>query len=105
MEQLYERSIPRARELLSAGLTAQPPRLDWAALAIAALERPEVNVAAVEERFDALAKRVVAHRGPTSDLDASLLALRTVLGEEEGLRGSDDAGGAPASFVDDVLEK
>ena len=96
--------MPRARELLEQALAAQPPRLDWAALAVAALERPAVDVAAVEQALDALAEKVRAQR-TGADLTSGLAALRAVLGEQGGYVGEEvDSKRAESSFLDVVLE-
>jgi regulator of sirC expression with transglutaminase-like and TPR domain len=98
----FERSTPRASELLRAALIAEPQRLDWAALAIAALDDGAADLAALELSLDALASRVREARSGEG-IDSGLAALQKVLGEEEGFRGHPRPAKAEDSFIDAVL--
>ncbi|MFE8601035.1 SirB1 family protein [Archangium violaceum] len=98
-----------ARERLLSALAADPPRLDLAALAIATLNRPELDTSAYLHTLDALAARVQLemerHTGHGEVL-AGLTALRHVLADIEGFRGNEDDFQAPEnSFLDQVLEQ
>jgi regulator of sirC expression with transglutaminase-like and TPR domain len=105
VETLFDRQNPRGKELLLRALDATPERLDLAALAVAALENPEVDVHAVERSLDSLAEQVRASVGTTLDVAEQITALRDVLVVKEGFRG-EDAGHSKAesSFVDQVLQ-
>lgn len=81
--------IERARALLREALANEPHRLDLAALAIAMLETPEVDLESELTQLDALAARVRA-LGPGSTLLGQAQSLRRVLAEEEGFCGRDD---------------
>jgi regulator of sirC expression with transglutaminase-like and TPR domain len=90
-----------------AALVAQDPiPLDEAALAIAAEEYPRLDLREYLGRLDALAARVVL-RSPVPGRSASALAaLRTVLADEEGLRGNEaDYGDPRNSFLNEVLDR
>ncbi|QSQ18259.1 MULTISPECIES: SirB1 family protein [Myxococcus] len=98
-----------ARERLVSALAAEPPRLDLAALAIATLDRPELDAPACLHVLDVLACRVqveterLKERGEAL---APLRALRHVLSDIEGFRGNEDDYHAPDnSFLDQVLER
>ncbi|AGC43573.1 hypothetical protein MYSTI_02251 [Myxococcus stipitatus DSM 14675] len=102
-------SPPLARERLVSALAAEPPRLDLAALAIATLDRPELDAPACLHVLDVLACRVqveterLKERGEAL---APLRALRHVLSDIEGFRGNEDDYHAPDnSFLDQVLER
>jgi len=105
VDSLFDRQAPRAQALLLQALAAQPQRLDLAALAVAALENPDVDAAAFDHALESLALRVRIRQGERVGLDAALDALRGVLAEEEGLIGDDhNPSPAGASCVDAVLE-
>ncbi|HEX5753487.1 MAG TPA: transglutaminase-like domain-containing protein [Archangium sp.] len=102
-------SPPVSRERLLSALAADPPRLDLAALAIATLNRPELDASAYLHTLDALAARVQLemerHTGHGEVL-AGLTALRHVLADIEGFRGNEEDYQAPEnSFLDQVLER
>jgi regulator of sirC expression with transglutaminase-like and TPR domain len=106
METPYDRQTPRAVELLTRALSAQPQRLDWAALAVAALENPTLDVEAAERSLDGLAARVRDRAAGAATLSARVEALRAVLADEEGFHGDDASYADPASsFLDSVLER
>ncbi|HZA14362.1 MAG TPA: transglutaminase-like domain-containing protein [Myxococcaceae bacterium] len=65
-----------------------PQRLDWASLAIAALEYPGLDPADTEARLDFLAARARALHPRGSTPDQQVRALRKVLIDEEGFRGN-----------------
>ncbi len=100
---LAEQKSPR--ELLMAALTATPERLDRAALAIAALEYPDLDRAVYESALESLASRVAS--GATSqEVLTQIQSLRRVLGDEEGFRGNLKDYHAPEnSFLHIVLER
>jgi regulator of sirC expression with transglutaminase-like and TPR domain len=105
VETLFDRQNPRGKELLVRALDASPERLDLAALAVAALENPEVDVQAVERSLDGLAEQVRASVGASTDVAEQLAALRDVLVVQEGFRGEDDGySKAESSFIDRVLQ-
>ena len=79
---------PRAERLLAQALAASPERLDLAALAIAALEFPGLDVADWQAQLDFLASRVRACVGESAGVAEQYTALRKVLVEEEGFRGN-----------------
>jgi regulator of sirC expression with transglutaminase-like and TPR domain len=95
----------RAKALLDKALLADPPRLDLAALAVCALENPDVDVRQTEWMLEALAVQVTsALKGSRDPLDG-LEALRKTLGEGEKFRGdSAQIAKAESSFLDRALE-
>nr|QKW93636.1 regulator of SirC expression [Cystobacter sp.] len=102
-------SPPLAREHLLSALAADPPRLDLAALAIATLNRPELDAAACLHTLDALACRVqleMERHAGHGEVMAGLTALRHVLADIEGFRGNEEDYQSPDnSFLDLVLER
>jgi regulator of sirC expression with transglutaminase-like and TPR domain len=84
----------RARDLLTRGLRARPPRLDWSACSVALLVDDDFTVEEVEAKLDALGDRVTARIPSNFSVAAQLQALRTVLVEEEGFSGG--------AFLDDA---
>ncbi|MBZ4400541.1 transglutaminase-like domain-containing protein [Myxococcus sp. XM-1-1-1] len=98
-----------ARERLVSALAAEPPRLDLAALAIATLDRPELDAPACLHMLDVLACRVQVEAERLHDKGealAPLRALRHVLSDIEGFRGNEDNYHSPEnSFLDQVLER
>lgn len=96
----------RARQLLLRALEADPPRLDAAALGIAALEHPELDFRRCERALAALADRVRARRAGDGLLEG-IQALRGVLADEEGFRGASEADyqNPENSFLDQVMER
>ncbi|WP_338873587.1 transglutaminase-like domain-containing protein [Myxococcus stipitatus] len=98
-----------ARERLVSALAAEPPRLDLAALAIATLDRPELDAPACLHVLDVLACRVQVETERLKEKGealAPLRALRHVLSDIEGFRGNEDDYHAPDnSFLDQVLER
>lgn len=96
---------PRARALLKEALESVPQRLDWAAVAVAALEHPEVDLEFCERVLDGYAERVRERIAGSTDLFEQIQALRHVLGVEEGFRGHrlDDTDLIENSFLDQVL--
>jgi len=97
---------PRARELLRQAMTSDPPRLDLAALAIAALEHPDLDVDACMQTLDTLAERVKVRCPANSPILNGLQALQRILADEEGFRGNTAHYHAPEnSFLDVVLEQ
>lgn len=102
-------SPPLARERLVSALAAEPPRLDLAALAIATLDRPELDAPACLHMLDVLACRVQVEAERLHDKGealAPLRALRHVLSDIEGFRGNEENYHSPEnSFLDQVLER
>lgn len=97
-----ERKTPRER--LLAALNSIPERLDHAALAIAALEYPELDPPASESALESLAARVA--RAAPVDLPGRIRSLRRVLADEEGFTGDTDHYDAPEnSFLNIVLQR
>jgi regulator of sirC expression with transglutaminase-like and TPR domain len=95
----------RARELLSRALAESPPRLDWAALAVAALDECVVPEQ-IEQVLDAYAQRVRTALGDKRDALSQVQALKRVLADEEGFSGDRDTYQAPEnSFLTKVLER
>src|SRR6185369_12872348 len=104
MTPIWERARA-AKDLLSSALEAEPPRLDSAILAIAAIEYPELDAESCERTLSELAARVRAKK-PGNDPVAQLEALRVVLAEEEGFRGNREHYQDPEnSFLNRVLER
>jgi len=96
----------RARALLAEGLGSEPPRLDLAACAVAALEDEAIDVSRVLHTFDALGARVSALEPSRLDALGRAQALRRVLADEEGFWGDTDTYDAPEnSFLDRVLAR
>jgi regulator of sirC expression with transglutaminase-like and TPR domain len=96
---------PRAHELLATALASEPYRLDLAALAVSALEYPELDLAACERSLGLLAERVVA-LCPSPAILQRLQALRRVLSDEEGFRGNGERYHEPDnSYLNRVLER
>jgi regulator of sirC expression with transglutaminase-like and TPR domain len=105
VEPTFVLGSPRARALLEQAFGAEPPRLDRAALSIAALEYPDLDVAACEAALDALAARVAGSHLPQTTL-AQVQSLRRVLGDEEGFRGNAEQYSDPEnSFLNRVLDR
>lgn len=95
-----------ARALLMRALEANPPRLDLAAVAIATLETPEIEVAEIERKLDALADRVKQLASPRGTALSQAQALKHVLGDEEGFTGDNGDYSAPEnSFINRVFER
>ncbi len=71
---------------------AQPPegsvRLAEAALWVAALEYPDLDVAAWLRRLDALGEAAARRIRPDTTADEAAAALRRLLAEEEGFQGN-----------------
>ncbi len=86
---------PRARELLTRGLKASPPRLDWSACAVASLVDDDFIVEEVESRLDGLGERVLSHLPAEASVPTQLAALRRVLVDEEGFSGGSSVDDAP----------
>src|SRR4051812_26275927 len=80
-----------------------------AALAIARLEYPALEIKPYIAKMDALAARVarkIAAEAPQSDESVTIAALNEVLFEEEGFRGNaEDYYDPRNSFVNDVLDR
>src|SRR3954463_1940648 len=80
-----------------------------AALAIARLEYPALEIKPYIAKMDALAARVarkIAAEAPQSDESVTITALNEVLFEEEGFRGNaEDYYDPRNSFVNDVLDR
>src|SRR5262249_55077936 len=94
----------RARALLAEGLGSEPPRLDLAACAVAALEDEALDLGRVPHPPDALGARVRALEPARLDALGRAQALRRVLADEEGFWGDTDTYDAPEnSFLDRVL--
>lgn len=106
MEPTFVLGSPRARSLLERALSADPPRLDLAALSIAALEYPDLDVAACEGALDGLAARVVGSSALPQTTLSNVQSLRRVLGDEEGFRGNAEQYSDPEnSFLNRVLDR
>lgn len=106
MESAHSAGVERARSLLARAFSAEPGRLDLAALAVAALEYPELDVDLCLRALEGLAERVRAKQAGGGVL-GGVHALRSVLADEDGFRG-----GAPSeylrpenSFLNQVLER
>jgi len=105
VETPLEARTQRARKLLLRALDADPPRLDVAALGIAALEYPELDLRRCERSLAALADRVRGRRSGEGLLEG-VQALRAVLADEEGFRGNmEDYQDPDNSFLNQVLER
>src|SRR3954469_6970378 len=80
-----------------------------AALAIARLEYPALEIKPYIAKMDALAARVarkIAAEAPQSDESVTIAALNEVLFEEEGFRGNaEDYYDPRNSFVNDLLDR
>jgi regulator of sirC expression with transglutaminase-like and TPR domain len=95
----------RARELLTRALCERPPRLDWAALAVSALNG-SVALERIEVALDAYAERVRLVLGERQDALSQVQALKRVLADEEGFSGNTNTGQKPDnSFLTKVLEQ
>ncbi len=102
----FELGSPRARSLLTEALAADPPRLDLASLAIAALEYPQLEPQSALGQLEELAARVRAQPEAQRDALTRVQALRRVLADEEGFRGNEEKYYAPEnSFLNIVLEQ
>ncbi len=102
----FDFGSPRARALLDQALNAYPARLDLAALAVAALENPELDTHGVLEQLDRLAARVTEAADGSAAPISMLQALRQVLSDEERFRGNDVDYHAPEnSFLPTVLKQ
>jgi regulator of sirC expression with transglutaminase-like and TPR domain len=99
-------SHARARELLSRGLKASPPRLDWSACSVASLVDDDFVVEEVERTLDTLGRRVQDGLPNEADAAAQLAALRRVLVDEEGFSGRGAVDDAPVnSALHHVLQR
>lgn len=97
-------SPERAEKLLKAALDTQ--RLDLAALAVAALEYPELDETTYLEQIESYALRVRLMLPPNPTLLQQIQALKRVLADEEGFRGNSTKYHAPEnSFLNRVLER
>lgn len=100
-----------ARDRIISALDATPPRLDLAALGVATLFDPALDVDACLETLDGYGEEVREELRESGALDNSALlprleALRRVLGERAGFRGDDKQYDAPDnSFLHRVLER
>ena len=96
----------KARARFAALLQRDPVPLDEAALAIAEEEYPRLDPEEQLVRLDALAERVRRKARAPGRSATTLHALRTVLSEEEGLRGNEaDYADPRNSFLNDVLDR
>ncbi len=101
----FELGRQKPRTLLSRALSAEPPRLDLAALAVASLDA-DADEAAVLARLDALADLVRERLSPGASPLEQVQALARFLADEEGFRGDTQRYHAPEnSFIDRVLER
>lgn len=106
MKHVFERSNPQAKELLVSALAAAPPRLDRAALAIAMIGYPKLDLEKIELQLEQLSARVAAKITDHNDGLARLEALRGVLATEEGFHGnSDNYDQVDNNFLNRVLER
>ena len=95
-----------ARARFQALLTTEDVPLAEAALAVAVEEYPSLDAAGYVARLDALAARVRAHAPEPLRAGTLLMAVRTVLFEEERFRGNDDDYYDPRnSFLNEVLDR
>jgi regulator of sirC expression with transglutaminase-like and TPR domain len=102
----FDLGSPRARSLLQQALTSTPERLDLAALAVASLETPELELEPVMQQLDGLARRVAEQARAHVPGLAHLEALKQVLAVEEGFSGDAERYFAPEnSFLPSVLER
>lgn len=77
-----------------------------AALALARIEYPELDISAYLQRLNALAERVRTNLRANPSTRETVAALNRVLFEEEGLRGNcDDYYDPRNSFLNDVLDR
>lgn len=90
-------SHARARELLTRGLKANPPRLDWSACSVASLVDDDFTVEEVEDRLDDLGRRVQEGLPAEAEAPEQLSALRRVLVEEEGFSGGSAVDDGPVN--------
>jgi len=105
VETPLEARTQRARKLLLRALDADPPRLDLAALGIAALEYPDLDLRGCERSLAGLADRVRV-RWSGDGLLEGVQALRAVLADEEGFCGNaEDYQDPDNSFLNRVLER
>jgi len=96
----------RARALLADALGAEPPRLDLAACAVAALNDDALDVNRVLSTLDGYGERVRAHGPEKLDALGRVQALRRVLADEEGFWGDTESYESPEnSFLDRVLTR
>lgn len=80
--------------------------LGAAALHLAGIEYPELDIATYLARLDALAARVASRLRATPSARETITILNRVLFEEEGLRGNrDDYYDPRNSFLNDVLDR
>ncbi len=97
---------PKAGELLSQSFNASTERLDLAALAVAAMEYPSLDVERIQDQLDRLARRVLAVRTDSWTPLDQVEAMRKVLVEEEDLRGNEERYHDPEnSFINRVLDQ
>jgi len=96
----------RARALLADALGAEPPRLDLAACAVAALNDETLDVNRILSILDGYGDRVRAHGPEKLDALGKVQALRRVLSDEEGFWGDTESYESPEnSFLDRVLAR
>lgn len=95
-----------ARHRLAALLARPTVPLAEAALAIAAEEYPALEPPRYLAQLQSLAGEVEGHLAARRDAASVLRALKTVLAQEQGFRGNDDAYYDPRnSFLNEVLER
>jgi regulator of sirC expression with transglutaminase-like and TPR domain len=95
-----------ARARFQALLSTEDVPLAEAALAVAAEEYPALDAGKYVARLDELARRVRSHAPAPLRAATVLMAVRTVLFEEERFRGNDDDYYDPRnSFLNEVLDR
>jgi regulator of sirC expression with transglutaminase-like and TPR domain len=102
----HERVLEGFAELVRPVQDDEAIDLGKAALALARIEYPELNISAYLQRLNVLADSVRTNLRANPSAHETVAALNRVLFEEEGLRGNcDDYYDPRNSFLNDVLDR
>ncbi len=102
----HDQALKDFAELVNPGRTDEAIELATAALALARIEYPQLDLPAYLQRLNALARRVKTNLRANPGARETVAAINRVLFEEEGLRGNrDDYYDPRNSFLNDVLDR
>jgi regulator of sirC expression with transglutaminase-like and TPR domain len=102
----HDQALKGFAELVNPARTDEAIDLAAAALALARIEYPELDLPAYVRRLNTLANRVKTNLRANPGARETVAALNRVLFEEEGLRGNrDDYYDPRNSFLNDVLDR
>jgi regulator of sirC expression with transglutaminase-like and TPR domain len=102
----HRRAVQGFAQLVAPAQEDEAIALAGAALVLARIEYPELDVHAYSQRLNALAAKVKRGLRPNPSARETIAMLNRVLFEEEGLRGNcDDYYDPRNSFLNDVLDR